>query len=373
MKQVALGCLLIALTMGWLEAAAQKPLPDWALGPFVRPVDGNPVLLPDSSRRFRDPMTGEQLAWEAGDVFNPAAIVRDGKICVLYRAEDRSGVGIGKRTSRIGLAETRDGIHLTKGKAPVLFPDQDTQKGNEWPGGCEDPRVAVTEDGLYVMFYTQWNRKVARLAVATSRDLKQWTKHGPVFEKAYNGRFKDMFCKSGSILTELKDGQLVIARHQGEYLMYWGERFVNLARSKDLIHWTPDLDEKGELKALVRPRPGFFDSDLTECGPPALLTDKGILLLYNGKNRGDHQRDFGYTAHTYAAGQLLFDRDDPERLLERLDQPFFIPTAAFEKSGQYPAGTVFIEGLVFFNHKWFLYYGCADSRVAVAVYDPATH
>ena len=34
-------------------------------------------------------------------------------------------------------------------------------------------------------------------------------------------------------------------------------------------------------------------------------------------------------------------------------------------------GTVFIEGLVFHNQKWFLYYGCADSRVAVAVYDPS--
>ena len=43
----------------------------------------------------------------------------------------------------------------------------------------------------------------------------------------------------------------------------------------------------------------------------------------------------------------------------------------FEKSGQYVNGTVFIEGMVYFKHKWFLYYGCADSRVAVAVYDPA--
>lgn len=52
-----------------------------------------------------------------------------------------------------------------------------------------------------------------------------------------------------------------------------------------------------------------------------------------------------------------------------MDKPFYIPESDFEKSGQYPAGTVFIEGLVFYNQKWFLYYGCADSRVAVAVYD----
>lgn len=46
------------------------------------------------------------------------------------------------------------------------------------------------------------------------------------------------------------------------------------------------------------------------------------------------------------------------------------PMASFEKSGQYPAGTVFIEGMVYVKQKWFLYYGCADSRVGVAVYDP---
>ena len=77
-----------------------------------------------------------------------------------------------------------------------------------------------------------------------------------------------------------------------------------------------------------------------------------------------------YTANSYCAGQALFDAKDPTKLIDRLDKPFYIPESDFEKSGQYPAGTVFIEGLVFHNQKWFLYYGCADSRVAVAVYDP---
>ena len=57
------------------------------------------------------------------------------------------------------------------------------------------------------------------------------------------------------------------------------------------------------------------------------------------------------------------------KVLDRLDDPFYKPEADFEKSGQYPAGTVFIEGLVPFKGKWYLYYGCADSFVAVAVRD----
>ena len=127
------------------------------------------------------------------------------------------------------------------------------------------------------------------------------------------------------------------------------------------------LDEKGELLKIVRPRKGYFDSDLTECGPPAVITDQGILLLYNGKNSGGKGRDRRYTANSYCAGQLLFDRNDPTKLIGRLDEPFFVPEASFEKSGQYPAGTVFIEGLVYYKGKWFLYYGCADSRVSVAI------
>lgn len=357
--------LLVFLPLSILAKAQ-----DWSMGPFIRPANANPILSPDRKTVFFDPMSKKKLAWEAGDVFNPAAAVNNNKIYVLYRAEDESGKGIGKRTSRLGIAESRDGIKMKKRPKPVFYPDEDEQKEYEWPGGCEDPRIAVTDDGLYLMLYTQWNRKSFRLAVATSKDLVNWTKHGPAFHKAYNGRFKDLKCKSASIVTKIENGKQVIAKVNGKYMMYWGERFMNIATSDDLVNWEPALNEKGELQIIVRPRPHHFDSDLTECGPPAVITDKGILLLYNGKNKGGNDRDTNYTANTYAAGQVLFDLKDPSKVIGRLDKPFFVPAEPFEKSGQYPAGTVFVEGLVFFKNKWFLYYGCADSRVAVAIYDP---
>ncbi len=346
---------------------SQDSFPDWALGNFIRPVDKNPVIMPDSSSVFTDPMTGKQIAWEANDTFNPAAVVKNGKICVLYRAEDKSGKGIGERTSRIGLAESSDGIMMKRLKKPVLFPAEDGQKEFEWTGGCEDPRVAVAENGTYLMLYTQWNHKTPRLAAATSKDLLHWKKYGPVFRKAYSGKYFNMATKSASVLTKVKDGKLVITKINGAYWMYWGESAVYAATSSDLVNWTPLLDEQGNLKVLMSPRKYHFDSMLTECGPPAVLTSKGIILIYNGKNLSGPDCDNRYTAGTYCAGQALFSGKDPSRLTDRLEKPFFIPTESFEKSGQYPAGTVFTEGLVFFNDKWFLYYGCADSRVAVAV------
>jgi len=346
-----------------------KYKPAFPLGEFIRPEGVNPVLSPDTSSVFFSPMNQAKVRWEESDAFNPGAVVKDGKICVLYRAEDNSATGIGTRVSRIALTETTDGFTMKKHPVPVIFPADDNNKLYEWPGGCEDPRVAVTEDGTFVIFYTSWDRKVARLCVATSTDLVNWEKHGPVFKDAYGGRFLDKWSKASSILTTLKDDKLVITKINGKYFMYWGEYLIYGATSDDLKSWTPVLDEKGELKVLMAPRKGYFDSDLTECGPPAIWTEEGIILLYNGKNKAG-EGDPNYVTNAYCAGQALFDAKDPTRLIKRLDKPFLVPQESFEKSGQYPAGTVFIEGLVYYQNKWFLYYGCADSHVALTVYDP---
>lgn len=330
----------------------------WALGPFTRPVT-EAVIKPVADAVFDCPMNGVPLKWIESDTFNPAATVKDGKVVVLFRGEDNSATGVGTRTSRVGYAESADGIHMDVSSQPVLYPGGDEWEWLDCPGGTEDPRVARTEDGLYVMLYTSWNRKVARLSCATSRDLKHWEKHGPVFQGALGGRLDDAWSKSASIVTKLdKNGELVIEKFGGKYLMYWGENFINPATSDDLIHWTPMTDADGEILKIVTPREGYFDSALTECGPPAVHTKDGIVLIYNGKSK---------ETGAYSAGQALFDADDPTKVLARLDEPFFKPELPFEKTGQYVDGTVFCEGLVHFDGRWLLYYGCADSLVGVAV------
>lgn len=361
--------LLLGLALIFSSGIYAQKLPHWAIGPFIRPEGKNPIINVDTCG-FLDPMSQTWLRWEESDVFNPAAVLKDNKVYVLYRSEDNSAKGIGKRTSRIGLAESKNGVDIDQRlSSPVLYPAEDNQKENEWPGGCEDPRVAVTPEGTYVMLYTQWNRKVPRLAVAHSKDLKHWIKYGPVFQKAYEGRFKDMATKSASVVTKVEKGQLVITKLNNKYVMYWGEEHVYMASSTDLINWEPLVDAKGNLVELISPRKGYFDSKLTECGPPAVLTKDGIVLLYNGKNADNENADKNYTLNSYSAGQVLFDKNEPTKVLARLDKPFLKPEADFEKSGQYPAGTVFIQGLVLKNKKWFLYYGCADSKVAVVVSD----
>lgn len=343
---------------------------DWAWLGFERPEGINPIISPDTTSHFYCPMTKAVIPWENSDTFNPAATNIGGGIALLYRAEDNIAQGIGSRTSRIGYAFSEDGLHFQRHGAPVLYPDNDGFADIDSPGGCEDPRVCMTEDGLYVMTYTSWNHKKACLCIATSRDLVHWTKHGYAFKTSFGNQTSKGYSKSASIVTEMKKGRQVIAKVNGKYMMYWGENFVNVATSDDLIHWEPMLDKDGKLLHVMDTRNGYFDSALAECGPPAIKTKKGILLFYNGKNKSGKNGDTEYTGNAYCAGQALFSLKDPTKLIDRLDKPFFIPEADFEKSGQYPSGTVFIEGLVPFKGKWYLYYGCADSRVSVAVYDP---
>jgi beta-1,2-mannosidase len=338
----------------------------WTLGPFVRPVDA-PIIEPNPKAVFTDPILGKPVHWEALHTFNPGAIVRGGKIYVFYRAEDDSGaMVIGMHTSRLGLASSDDGVHFTTEPAPVFYPDVDSQKDREWPGGVEDPRLVESEDGTYVLTYTQWNRQATDIGIATSTDLIHWTKHGPAL---VGEKYQHFDYKSASIVARLTDGRLIAARIQGKYWMYWGEVQVRLATSPDLIHWTPVEDPSGKAIVLLHNRPRHFDSAFPEVGPPSLLTDHGIVLIYNGKNAEKNGAP-GIAAGAYSDGQALFSAENPQKLLARTDKPFFKPEKFWEQSGQYAAGTTFAEGLVFFHDKWFLYYGCADSRVGVAVYDP---
>jgi len=355
-------CLLAAVTLGvTFRAFAQESA--WQLGPFSRPEGATPIIQPKADSLFFCPIRKQNVHWEALHTFNPAAIVRNEKIYVLYRAEDDSGeMAIGMHTSRLGLADSSDGIHFTQRATPVLYPTIDDQKDREWPGGCEDPRLVEGEDGTYVLTYTQWNRKRTAAAIATSRDLVTWSKHGPALSGA---KYAKLNYKSAGIVSKLANGRLIAARINGKYWMYWGEGTVRLATSSDLIHWEAVEGPDGAPIVVLAKRSGKFDSSFPEVGPPPILTEHGIVVIYNGKNDPENgDQELGTNA--YAAGQALFAANDPTRLIARMDKPFFKPEMPFEKTGQYKAGTTFVEGLAFFRGKWFLYYGCADSFVGVA-------
>ncbi len=311
--------MLLITTAGCREDVPGDPTDAWQMGPFTK-YGGNPILTP----------RGE--TWEAKDVFNPAAWSDGDSVWLLYRAEDTTGTGRWHGTSRIGLAHSSDGLRFEREPEPVLVPTEDW----ELPGGCEDPRVVRVGDTFYLT-YTAYDGETARLALASSSDLRSWTKHGLVFPDRG-------WTKSGAILdTPIR----------GTYWMYFGDTNIWAAHSTDLLNWTV-VEEP-----VLRPRPGSFDARLVEPGPQPLLTEQGILLLYNAAD----------SALVYRAGQALFDPDDPTRLIARAEAPFLTPTSTLEQTGQV-ANVVFAEGLVDFQGRWFLYFGMGDSGIGVATLAP---
>jgi beta-1,2-mannosidase len=372
----------------------------WVIGPFVRPSEA-PVIQPNTFYYFTDPITQEKTFWDEGHAFNPAATTApNGDVAVVFRAEGTSGKDeIGGHISRLGLATSKDGLFFTIEGAPVLYPQNDDQKPNESPGGVEDPRIVIGPDGTYVMTYTQWARDRGEytVGIATSKNLEDWTKWGPAFGNAKNAKYDNLHYKSAGVLTELHNGRLQAVRLHGKYWMYWGEGHIHLATSTDLIHWTPVMDTKTGLPQVVMSaRAGHFDSGFPEVGPPPVLTKKGIVLIYNGKNSAtgkpgtqqgslatdaavpkdvsaenaagadEFAGDANIRPGAYSVGEALFSSSDPGKLLERTERPILTPVWPYERNGQYAAGATFAEGLVPYKGQWLLYYGAADSVIGVA-------
>ncbi len=339
------------------DKSKTETVKDWAMLDFVKADSINPILEPSSDQVFSCPLSKKEVRWEERNVLNPSAIVKDGKVFLIYRAQDKD------MTSRLGLAISEDGLHFMKLPEPVFYPDNDSNMQYEWKGGAEDPRIVEKEDGTYIMTYTAYDGKVARLCLASSEDLKNWTKHGLALGE---GKYRDTWSKSGAIVSKSERGKIVATKIKDKYWMYFGDTDLFIATSDDLIHW--DVAENEESKkaiSVLHPRMGYFDSRLVEPGPYALVQENGILLIYNGSNASNYN-DPGLPEFTYSAGQALFDKENPYKLIARMEGYFIHPDKPYEKTGEVNE-VCFVEGLVFFKNQWLLYYGTADSKIAVAI------
>lgn len=309
---------LVVLLASGLPLSAQN----WTLGSWTR-WSNRPIVSPRGD------------GWESAGTFNPAVMLRHGKLVMLYRAQDRNG------TSRLGYAESADGLHFKRRSRPVLSPQADYEK----EGGVEDPRLVKFGD-TYYLTYTGYNKKDAQLCLATSSDLVHWQRRGVILP-AYKGNWNIGWTKSGAIVPE---------KINGKYWMYFlgtsadKTDQMGLAYSTDLIHWT----EATSIPVLPR-RAGRFDSRVVEPGPPPIVTKDGVVLIYNAADDN----------LAYRTAIAVFDRNDPSKLIWRSEQPVFLPERDWEKVGQVP-NVVFVEGMARRRSGYLFYYGAADKYIGVA-------
>jgi predicted GH43/DUF377 family glycosyl hydrolase len=301
-------------------------LPRWAIGPFTR-YAGNPILTPPV-----DPSPTN--SWEWPEAFNPSVVVVDGVFHMLYR-----GAASGNFSS-IGAATSTDGHHFTEAPDnPVI-----TRSLPSESHGVEDPRMYYLA-GRYYAFFTGYNGSVVGINEATSTDAMHWHQLGRVIPGTKNA-------------AVIADPQGRPVKIDGSYLMYYGETDTTaLAKSTDLVHWSKAATVNTGFPASYAPYEfcvAVTDYPTTRGGP----TSKNIVLFVAGQLMG-HGRWF------YAISEIEFHRGNLTAPAAQLHQPVLAPKAPYEIYG-YTPHTVFMNNIIFYRGKWWMYYGAGDSVIALA-------
>lgn len=303
--------------------------------------ESNPIISPNPEN-----------SWEAFNTFNPAAVYADGKVHILYRAQGFDYL------SQVGYASSRDGIHIHERlDDPVYTPHQDFESNDTGEarhdfmsgggiGGCEDPRVTLMGDRVYMTYVAFDGSSPPRLAL-TSIHLddflaKRWNWEKPVLISP-----PGIIDKSGCILPEKINGKYV---------------FFHRVFPDILIDYVDNLDFDGKNKWLkgqyrIKIRDNMWDSRKIGAGAPPLKTKDGWLLIYYGVD----DRDAG----KYHIGAMLLDLKDPTKVLHRSNKPILSPNDEYENNGFKP-GIAYPCGAVIIKNRLLVYYGGSDSVVCVA-------
>ena len=252
----------------------------------------NPILVPDPT-----------LWWANKKIYNAAAFEENREYNLIFRAIGDDYI------SRLGRARSTDGVDFRIDPEPIFSPESEWDKK-----GCEDPRISLIE-GTYWMAYTAFDGISARVALASTKDFKSWSKRISLFPGWREGRWVPEEQAEWSKAAALFPEQI-----GGKYYLFFGDDSVWPAESENLVDWKPSKS------AVLEPRPGHFDASYVEMGPPPIKTPEGWLILYHGIDTRDDDR-------VYRLGAALLDLENPLKVIWRSNEPILEPTEDFEKIG----------------------------------------
>lgn len=300
-------------------------------------------------------------------VLNPACIEKDGIVHMFYRA-----VRVGNYSS-VGYCQLKDNKVIYRSMVPVIVPEYDYEKH-----GIEDPRITFLE-GTYYLTYVAFDGTNARVALATSTDLVKFEKKGVISTEMTYNLAEDLFVKSkvkniyslfekyyremndDEILLWAKDTFLFPKKINGKFALLLrvlpGIQIAYFDSFSDLDnkYWTSYFSKLNEYIVL---EPKFeFENFGIGGGCPPIETDKGWLFIY-------HAIEEKNAIKTYRAGAALLDKNDPTKILGRLNHPLFSPEQNWEKVGDVN-NVVFPTGAILNGKNIDIYYGAADSVIAL--------
>lgn len=341
-RSVVRAVAVIGLLTGSLFAAGgaaqadytSSNLPDWAIGPFTRQPQPSPAPV----------LTPESGAWDSQHVLNPGVVYRNGQFDMLYRAD-------GGGPDAIGLATSTDGLHFTHSPSnPVLT-------GTVLPyesGGVFDPRLYEL-NGTYYAFIEGYNWSVSppqTIMETTSTDLVHWTTAVPIVHTNYDP----------AVVTDGNDTPVLLSTQYGpRYVMYYGDsdpakgRFI--AYSTDMKTWTNNTAFNMNFPPDYNPWEiciTVTDYQTVQNGP----VNHNIVMFVAGTLMA-HGRWY------YAISEVEFSGTNPSQQLGQLTDTALSPAMSYEINGRTP-NTEFMNSILFHNGQWYMYYGAADTVIALA-------
>ena len=292
--------------------------------PLFERHSGNPIL------------SREDWPYQINSVFNAGAVcLADGETLLLCRVEDRRGL------SHLCAARSSNGIDGWRVDTEPTLPANPQEYPEElW--GIEDPRITfVPELDQYAVAYTSFARGGPGVSLALTKDFKTFQRYGVIMP------------------PEDKDAALLPRRIHGSWALI--HRPVTTLGAHMWISYSQDLKHWGSHKIILEARRGgWWDANkIGLCSPP-IETPKGWLTIYHGVRQTA-------SGSIYRLGLALFDLGRPDVCLQRGDSWVFGPEAPYERVGDvndvvFPCGqTIGVDG-----DTIYLYYGAADSSVALA-------
>jgi predicted GH43/DUF377 family glycosyl hydrolase len=312
----------------------------------------------------------DNFEFENEGVFNPACIKKDGITHIFYRATQKGNF------SSIGYCQLKDNKIINQDNKPIIFPEYRYESH-----GIEDPRITYI-DNKYYLFYTAYDGINAVVAYATSTDLKTFNKKGLVTPQASYDKAEDIFRDSGVSKKYTFFERIFKKNHNNIYL--WEKDAVLFPKKINgkyaLLHrilpgiqilYFDDFDQitqafwQDYLKNLndyvvLDPRYPFENSHIgAGCVP--IETSKGWILIY-------HTVENTKTGKIYHASAALLDKNNPQKVIGRLDHPLFSPESDWEKDGVvnnvvFPTSAIVEDDLIY------IYYGAADNKIGLRTVD----
>jgi predicted GH43/DUF377 family glycosyl hydrolase len=328
---------------------------------------------------------------EAEGVLNPASgRGPDGTLYLLPRIVATGNV------SRVGLARVvvTDGVPTGVEREGVVLEPETSWETAETNAGVEDPRVTWVEAlGLHVMTYVAFGPLGPRTAIATSTDLRSWTRHGPVVyrwdaDAPLDSRADlNLFHNKDTVFfpepITAPDGVrslAVLHRPMGMLRPFQGDDHVRATppgpaeeRQSIWISFVPLDAALADPRALtvwqghrwlVGPEQPWEELKIGG-GPPPLRVPEGWLLLHHGVTGVIDESRAQQQQVRYVAGGILLDAEEPWRVVGRSTEPLLEPSTEAETTGIVP-NVVFPTAVEEIDGERFVFYGMADSAIGVA-------